>query len=122
MSRTEFHTGKLIPVTIETTLVETCVDIAYEHSVTLSTIDDNWKEDFMDEFGEWSAKRHNRPEYFIYKNSLYRVADHKEYEEFDTFMDLSYDEKGNIYFIGQFYNGGTYFGEMLEESLDRLTK
>ena len=122
MSRTEFHTGKLIPVKIETTLVETCVDIAYEHSVTLSTIDDNWKEDFMDEFGECSAKRHNRPEYFIHKKSLYRVVDHIEGEDSEYEMHVTQNSDGSLSFRGQFYNGGTCFSEMLEDGLDRLIK
>jgi hypothetical protein len=35
-------------------------------------------------------------------------------------MHLTKHDDGSISFIGQFYNGGTYFGEMLEDSLDEL--
>ena len=122
MSRTEFHTGRLIPVHIDTTLEEKCIDIAFEHNVTLATQVDDWQEEFMDEFGEWGAKRHNRPEYFIHKGSLYLIRDHVELEDNDYFMHLTKHDDGSISFIGQFYNGGTCFSEMLNESLDEYIK
>ena len=118
MSRTEFHTGKLYPVKIETSLEETCRSIAKRFDIELS---EDWKEDFMDSFDEYTNKRRSQPEeYFIHGEKLYRVIDHIESEDEEYFMRLSRNSDGSLQFIGQFYNGGTCFSEMLEEALDEL--
>jgi hypothetical protein len=118
MSYTEFHTGRLYPVRLTGTLEETCKAIAKRHNIEL---DEDWEEDFSDKFGEYAYK-HKRvtEEYFIHGNRLYRVIDHEESDSEEYFMKLSRSEDGSISFIGQFYNGGTYFSEMLEEALDAL--
>ena len=110
MSRTEFHTGKLYPVKIETSLEETCKSIAAQHGVELG---EDWQEDFRENFNE-------SEEYFIHGEKLYRVIDHVESEDEEYFMRLSRNSDGSLQFIGQFYNGGTCFSEMLEEALDEL--
>lgn len=110
MSRTEFHTGKLYPVKIETSLEETCKSIAARHGVELG---EDWQEDFRENFNE-------SEEYFIHGEKLYRVIDHVESEDEEYFMRLSRNLDGSLQFIGQFYNGGTCFSEMLEEALDEL--
>jgi hypothetical protein len=118
MSRTEFHTGRLYPVKIETSLEETCRSIANRHGIELG---EDWQEDFRDKFDEYSNKRgHASEEYFIHGEKLYRVIDHVESEDADYFMKLSRNSDGSISFMGQFYNGGTCFSEMLEESLEEL--
>ena len=118
MSRTEFHTGKLYPVKIETSLEETCRSIAKRFDVELG---EDWQEDFMDAFDEYSNKRNSqKEEYFIHGEKLYRVIDHVESEDEEYFMKLSRNSDGSISFMGQFYNGGTCFSEMLEEALDEL--
>ena len=113
MSRTEFHTGKLYPVKIETSLEETCRNIANRHGIELG---EDWQEDFRDGFNEYEVTE----EYFIHGEKLYRVIDHVESEDEEYFMKLSRNSDGSISFMGQFYNGGTCFSEMLEESLDEL--
>jgi hypothetical protein len=118
MSRTEFHTGKLYPVKIEIGLEDTCRSIAKRFDIELS---EDWKEDFMDSFDEYTNKRRSQPEeYFIHGEKLYRVIDHIESEDEEYFMRLSRNSDGSLQFIGQFYNGGTCFSEMLEEALDEL--
>jgi hypothetical protein len=118
MSRTEFHTGKLYPVKIEKSLEETCRSIAKRFDVELG---EDWQEDFMDAFDEYSNKRNSqKEEYFIYGEKLYRVIDHVESEDSEYFMNVTRNSDGSLSFMGQFYNGGTCFSEMLEESLDRL--
>lgn len=107
MSKTEFHTGKLYPVKIENSLEETCRSIAKRHDVELS---EDWQEDFRDAFDE----------YFIHGENFYRVIDHIESDDDESFMKLRHNGDGSISFIGQFYNGGTCFSEMLEESLNDL--
>lgn len=118
MSRTEFHTGRLYPVKIETSLEETCKSIAARFDVELS---EDWQEDFMDAFDEYTTKIISRPEeYFIHGEKLYRVIDHIDSEDDECFMKLNRNSDGSISFMGQFYNGGTCFSEMLEEALDEL--
>ena len=118
MSYTEFHTGKLYPVKIENNLEETCRSIASRHNIELG---EDWQEDFRENFNEYEYKRKRvTEEYFIHGEKLYRVIDHEESEDSEYFMKLSRDDNGSISFIGQFYNGGTCFSEMLEEALDDL--
>jgi hypothetical protein len=119
MSQTEFHTGKLYKVQIEDTLEQTCRKIAKEHNIEL---DDDWKENFIDQFDNYSKKRgHIKEEYFVHKENLYKVINHQETDNDEYFMNLSKNDDGSISFIGQFYNGGTCFSEMLEEALENLT-
>ena len=118
MSQTEFHTGRLYPVRLTGTLEETCRAIATRHNIELG---EDWQEDFRENFNEYEYKRERVPEeYFIHGEKLYRVIDHEESNDEDYFMKLSRSEDGSISFIGQFYNGGTCFSEMLEEALDEL--
>jgi hypothetical protein len=107
MSRTEFHTGKLYPVKIETSLEETCRSIAKRFDIELG---EDWQEDFRD----------SPEEYFIHGEKLYRVIDHVESEDSEYFMNVTRNADGSLQFMGQFYNGGTDFSEMLEEALDEL--
>ena len=119
MSRTEFHTGKLYPVKIEKSLEENCKSIAKRFDVELG---EDWQEDFRDAFDEHKGKIGSvqGEEYFIHGENLYRVIDHVESDSDDYFMKLSRNSDGSVQFIGQFYNGGTCFSEMLEEALDDL--
>jgi hypothetical protein len=118
MSRTEFHTGRLYPVKIEKNLEETCRAIATRHNIELG---EDWQEDFRDAFNKYEYESERVPEeYFIHGEKLYRVIDHEESNDEEYFMKLSRSEDGSISFIGQFYNGGTCFSEMLEEALDDL--
>jgi hypothetical protein len=118
MSQTEFHTGRLYPVKIEKNLEETCRAIATRHNIELG---EDWQEDFRENFNEYEYKRERVPEeYFIHGEKLYRVIDHEESDSEEYFMKLSRNENGSLSFIGQFYNGGTCFSEMLEEALDDL--
>jgi hypothetical protein len=118
MSQTEFHTGKLYPVKIKNNLEETCRAIASRHNIELG---EDWQEDFRDVFNEYEYKRKKvTEEYFIHGEKLYRVIDHEKSDDNEDFMKLSREDNGSISFIGQFYNGGTCFSEMLEEALDDL--
>ena len=119
MSRTEFHTGKLYPVKIEKSLEDTCRAIAARHNVELG---EDWQEDFMDVFDNYKSKNGSvqDEEYFIHGENLYRVIDHEERDDEEYFMKIIRNNDGSLSFIGQFYNGGTYFAEMLEEALDEL--
>lgn len=119
MSQTEFHTGKLYSVKIEKSLEETCRAIAARRHIELG---EDWQEDFRDAFDEYKDKTGSvqDEEYFIHGENLYRVIDHEESSDEEYFMKLNRNSDGSLSFIGQFYNGGTCFSEMLEEALDEL--
>ena len=119
MSQTEFHTGKLYPVKHEKSLEETCRVIAARHNIELG---EDWQEDFRDAFDEYKNKIGSvqDEEYFIHGENLYRVIKHEESSDEEYFMKLNRNSDGSLSFIGQFYNGGTCFSEMLEEALDEL--
>jgi hypothetical protein len=118
MSYTEFHTGKLYRVKIEHDIEDTCRTIAKRFDIDLG---EDWKEEFRDNFNEYANKRGDaKEEYFIHGEDLYRVIDHEEREDEEYFMKLDRNPDGSISFIGQFYNGGTCFSEMLEDALGGL--
>lgn len=118
MSRTEFHTGKLYPINFGKDLEGYCRRIAKENDIELG---DDWQEDFRDKFDEYEIKKGKvKEEYFIQGENLYRVIDHVESDNEEYFMKLTKNDDGSISFMGQFYNGGTCFSEMLEEALDEL--
>lgn len=118
MSRTEFHTGKLYPINFGSDLEGHCRRIAKENDIEL---EDDWQDDFRDKFDWWERKKHPaRKEYFIQGENLYGVIDHNESDNEEYFMKLTKNDDGSISFMGQFYNGGTCFDEMLEEALDEL--
>ncbi len=122
MSQTEFHTGKLYPVKLlDAGLEATCRRIAERHDIELG---EDWQEDFRDAFDEYKGKIGSvqYEEYFIHGENLYRVIDHEESSDEEYFMKLNRNSDGSLSFIGQFYNGGTCFSEMLEEALDELKK
>jgi hypothetical protein len=124
MSYTEFHSGRLIPVNLEgTTLKEKCIEIAKMHNVEFDPENESWKSNFVEDFDEYRVKRYpTRPELFIFEDKLYVISNHHETQDEEHFMKLSVNGDGSIDFIGQFYNGGTCFSEMLEESLIELKK
>ena len=82
MSSTEFHLGKFKKVKIESTLEETCRQIAKEHDIELS---EDWREDFEDDFNLWEDLE---KQYFFYNDILYKMEEHIEKEDEDYFMDL----------------------------------
>lgn len=51
----------------------------------------------------------------LYKNVVVRAGESEEYLSHGTI-----DEDGNIDYVIQFYNGGTWEGEMLEDLVDEL--
>jgi hypothetical protein len=119
MSSTEFHTGKLYPVKLQGSLEETCRIIASNRNLDLG---EDWEERFIDSFDKYANRRRpDKEEYFIHRGRLYKVVDHSEVQDDEQcFMRLSRNPDSSISFIGQFYNGGTCFSEMLEEALDEF--
>lgn len=118
MSYTEFHTGRLYPINFGKDLEGFCKRIAKENNIELG---EDWEEDFKEKFDKYEVKRgHVKEEYFIQGENLYRVIDHEESDSEEYFMKLSKHGDDSISFVGQFYNGGTCFSEMLEEALEEL--
>lgn len=61
--------------------------------------------------------------YIVLKNGLYEWLEHKcKYDEEDDFCDLKENQDKTISIHAQFYNGGTYLPEVLNDNWDRLTE
>lgn len=61
--------------------------------------------------------------YIIIKNCLYEWLKHEcKYDEEDDFCDLKENQDKTISIHVQFYNGGTYLDEVLNDEWDKLVK
>jgi hypothetical protein len=60
-------------------------------------------------------------EYTMLNGELYEVLQINEFDISDDYVDIEHQDDGTIKFSTQFYTGGTYWEEMVEEGL-RLHK
>ena len=61
--------------------------------------------------------------YIIIKNVLYEWLEHEcKYDEEDNFCDLKENEDKTISVHAQFYNGGTFLDEILNDEFDKLVE
>ena len=61
--------------------------------------------------------------YIIINNSLYEWLQHEcKYDEEDDFCDLKENQDKTISIHAQFYNGGTYLNEILNDEWDKLVE
>ena len=61
--------------------------------------------------------------YIIIKNGLYEWIEHKcKYDEEDDFCDLKENQDKTISVHAQFYNGGTFLDEILNDEFDKLVE
>ena len=112
MSEVEFHTGRLRKIAIHSTTEEWCQSACQLNGIKeMSSYNKTWVDEFKD--NDVLGKK-----YFIHNESIYEVLEHLQSDEENYFMRLINNADGTITFIGQFYNGGTCFDEMLEEALD----
>ena len=121
MSDYEHHRGNLI-------LIEKTSTEDQEHFFK-RVMGDLFKEDAYKEYLE----HNNIQEFFddcdaynefFYKDeySIYKVEDHEEVNPYDGVQVLRQNLDGSLYFEMRFYNGGTCLSEMIEESLEKMTK
>lgn len=124
MSRTETHTGKLKVITRTT-------------EDTLNYINKNLSEYWVAELSKYGRINIDETEKFneeYWKKDIefpYDVIEvkdqwwliefvkHKAFDEDEDLAEMSIDEDGNYDFICQFYNGGTYLGEVLGWMLEK---
>jgi len=118
MSETELHYGKLLKlqlpegITVETACKEACTRLGD------SDILDSGYKCWVDQL-----KYGHSDKYFVYDGEIYGILNHYRSTDEDSYMKL-YESEGShvIDFIGSFYNGGTYFEEMLGNAIDKLNK
>lgn len=61
--------------------------------------------------------------YIVIKNCLYEWLEHKrKYDEEDDFCDLKENQDKTISVHAQFYNGGTFLDEVLNDEWDKLVE
>lgn len=114
MSDYEQHSGKLrkVPSDSGESLFELVQRIYKEEGLKW---DDKYTEKttYFDEIYE---------KYFIIDKELYKVIEHIEEDECDSFMRMHHESNGDIVFSTRFYNGGTCLSEMIEDGVRKLNK
>lgn len=122
MSCTELHTGTLhkLPINteegIKTYLKNQLITKKPEKKEEILVLDD--LQDIYDEL--YYADIHN--DYYInyHKMEIYKIIDHKSYDDDDYIDDWEQLPDGDIKFITQFYNGGCCLDEVIESGLKRF--
>ena len=113
MSHTETHIGKLRKVDLKGLTIEQWAKAkCREKAITDLEHYDTWKEALLD-----SGKFYT---YFFVNDDVYEKFEHIEIEEGDDIDVLTPNNDGTYSFVMQFYNGGTYLGEMIEDALKKL--
>lgn len=115
MSHTEFHAGKLELLDLRgLTIEEWCKLQCVKENVTELKAT-SWLNQF-----NWSSP--SCENYIIVGDKIYKILEHFTGDDMDYEMRLFPQEDGSISFVGQFYNGGTCFEEMIEEALTQHQK
>lgn len=105
MSRVETYRGRLIKV--NGPIEEICRLVLEENGFHgISKCCKSYSESIYDELDD---------KYVVLNETLYRIE--KEELGDDYFCSLKRNKDGSIDFYTQFYNGGTYLNEMLEDEL-----
>lgn len=58
----------------------------------------------------------------IDRNCIYKIELDKEFDVYDSFVEVNQVQDGVYEFITQFYNGSTDLQEMLQEGFDQTSK
>jgi len=108
MSETEKHRGKLIRVETESTEAEMERILFDKGLKTIPSYHDTIQEFFRDECHETHL-------YHEESDTLWMIED----EELDPYGELNefMGDENEIEYLVEFYNGGTWFGEVLEEGV-----
>lgn len=126
MSRTETHTGKfrVITRTTEDTIEYINKNLSEYWTAKLSEygrgrIDITETKKYNDEY--WTRNIEFPYDVVEVKDQwwLIEFVKHKAFDEDEDLAEMSIDEDGNYDFICQFYNGGTYLGEVLGWMLEK---
>lgn len=115
MSHMEFHAGRLKELNLRGNSVEDWCKLQCEVEGTKELTAPTWVEQFT-----WSSPRSK--DYVVVGDHVYYLAEHFAGDDMDYEMRLFPQEDGTISFVGQFYNGGTCFEEMIEEALTEHQK
>lgn len=107
MSRVETYRGKLKKVNGTEEIEELCKKVLEENGFYgISKCSKSYSESIYDELDD---------KYVMLDGTLYEIE--KEELGDDYFCNLKRNDDGSIDFYTQFYNGGTYLNEMLEDEL-----
>ena len=110
MSCVELHTGTLTKINTKgLTVEEYCEYLCKKYGYEIAYEGDTYAETLMDVDDT----------YKVLNGELYRCNDN-EYEDSSDLVDIRKNEDGTYDYIAQFYNGGTWLDEVLEEGLNNL--
>ena len=104
------HTGTLTKVdTKGLTVEEYCEHLCKKHGYEIAYEEDTYATTLMD----------TDDTYKILNGELYRCNDTK-YEDSSYLVNIRSNGDGTYEYVAQFYNGGTWLDEVLEEGLNKL--
>ena len=118
MSYTEMHTGTLKKVSENFTTDELVRFLNDNKEFYVDDLEEKLEDEYH--FFELFNKETKELIFVLNNNTLYQVLNHYKTDESEYLQDVRVCEDGNINFNLIFYNGGTYFSEMLEEGLNKL--
>ena len=111
MSQTEVHIGKLKKLEGVIATEEWFKSKCVEQGRTELPIYQSWKGKFLGI---------NQYKYFVVGDEVWEAVEHKKLDPDDDINYFVENTDGTITFITQFYNGGTYLEEVLEDELSKL--
>jgi hypothetical protein len=118
MSQTETHIGKLRKIVLNEgySIEDWCREKCQDNGVPsmLPELYDSWQETLLYHLDFYEK-------YFFVNGEIWESFDHKEMNG-DDIYEIEPNEDGTLSFTMQFYNGGTYLSECIEEGLERLKK
>lgn len=115
MSQTETHIGKLRKVSLEnfSNIEEWSKQKCFE--LNLNELESYYR--------GWFEKLSSETEYrnyFKVDDEIWESIEHTEIDEGDNIDYMVKNDDGTVSYVTQFYNGGTYLGECIEDGLRRL--
>ena len=113
MSYVELHTGTLTKVNIRgLTVEEYCKHLCEKYGYEIAYEGDTYIETLMDADDT----------YKVLNGELYRCDDTQYPEDTSYLVDVRSNGDGTYEYIAQFYNGGTYLDEVLEDGIKNTLK
>lgn len=115
MSRTEHIKGKIkrLPLSEGETVETQAKDLLKKYYPKVE-LDDPESYEYSHQLMDEGFNR-----FVITKNFIYEIIESVEMDDDGDFIELGQNDDGTISFHTQFYNGGTYLGEVLADELEK---
>lgn len=113
MSEIERHVGRIKKVDLK----GLSVDDFFKNKCEESGIEKNqWHDSYKEAFCEQSDEN----PYIVNGEDIWEIIEDEEEDDYEELMILTPNNDGTLSFVAQYYNGGTYLEEMIENGLKKL--